>query len=144
MVREIGCGCIRFLLEYLVLLGKMTFDNKKDSVLNIRTIKQVDKAKRRVVLHVPGHAISLRVNERTQRINAGQKIILLYSNTDGRLIACICGWRAYFLNAPLRIDAHQTNIKPSASQFAGLRDHHLDKAVYRLFTLPQRTPGKKR
>ena len=112
--------------------------------MNIRKIKQVYDTKKNVVLYVPGHTIYLRANEQTKRIARGQKVILLYSNTDGRLMACICGWRAYFLNAPLRMDAHQTNTKPSANQFAGLREHRLDKAVYRLFTLPQRNPGKKR
>lgn len=112
--------------------------------MDILTIKDVNSNKRKVTLHVPGHSISLRVNKRTKQMASGQKVIMLYSQIDGRPMACICGWRLYFLSAPLRFDAYQVSTKPHANQFAGIRKRSLDRAVYRLFMLPQKKPGPRR
>lgn len=101
--------------------------------MDICTIKRIDAKERDMILHVSGHVISLHKNKNTEHIKNGQKIIMLYSNTDGRLLACICGWRMYFLDDPLRMHAHQTSHIPTANQFAGIRDNSLDKMVYRLF-----------
>lgn len=113
-------------------------------VVDIRKIKQVNTKNYKVVLNVQGHSITLSKNKRTERITPGQRVILLYSDLDGRPVACIYGWRLYFLAAPLRFDAHQVSTKPRANQFAGIRKRSLDRAVYRLFRLPQKIMSKRR
>lgn len=112
--------------------------------MDILTIKNVTGNNRKVTLNVSGYSISLHVNNRTKRMASGQKVVMLYSQIDGRPVACIYGWRLYFLAAPLRFDAHQVSTKPRANQFAGIRKHSLDRAVYRLFRLPQKIMSKRR
>lgn len=112
--------------------------------MDILTIKNVTGNNGKVTLNVSGYSISLHVNNRTKRMASGQKVVMLYSQIDGRPVACIYGWRLYFLAAPLRFDAYQVSTKPHANQFAGIRKRSLDRAVYRLFRLPQKIMSKRR
>ena len=112
--------------------------------MDICTITQIDTKEHNIILHVNGRVISLRKTKNTEHIKNNQKIIMLYSNTDHRLLACICGWRIYFLNDPLRMHAHQTNYIPTTNQFAGIRHNSFDKMVYRLFRFNKRCAQKTR
>ena len=112
--------------------------------MDILTITQIDNNGKNVSLNVSGHTIYLKSNEQTKHLARGQKIVLVYDNVDGRPLMCVCGWRAYFLDAPLRMSAHQTNVCPNASHFAGIRNNSLDKALFRLVKLRQRLGSHKR
>lgn len=113
--------------------------------MHVRKITKVKSTHEGINLHTQRDSIILRSNNKTKHIKPGQRVILLYSQIDDRPVACICGWRLYFLSMPFYGgNAKQTDERPGVRKLPGVRQRRLDRALYCLFRLPQKKPGKRR